>query len=158
MLQQLASFQSLAYHKDVVTKADNFYPPGKLEAWLEADRNDHNILIGSEESAAWFEAFSKGGFRGPLNWYRGMTGNTNQEEEQADLASGKMISKINVPVLVVDAKPDKASIPGFVEGSTKQHAEHLTVKTVETQGHYPHIISKEEVNQALSDLISKVDS
>ncbi|KAK5049045.1 hypothetical protein LTR84_005467 [Exophiala bonariae] len=156
--QHLASFQSLAYHKDVITKADNFYPPGKLEAWLEADRNDHNVLTNSEESAAWYDAFSKGGFRGPLNWYHGMSGNINQEEEKADLASGKMISKINVPVLVVDAKPDKSSIPGFMEGSTKQYAEQVTVKTVETQGHYPHITSKEEVNQAIGDLISGVDS
>ncbi|KAJ9615923.1 hypothetical protein H2200_002000 [Cladophialophora chaetospira] len=156
--QHLESFLSIAYHANVDIKDDNFYPPGKLEAWLTADRNDHDILLDAEESAAWFDAFRKGGFRGPTHWYRGLTANLNEEEEKADLAAGKLATEINVPVLAIDAKPDKASIPGFLEGATRKHAPQLVVKVVDSQGHYPHIVSKEEVNEALQGLISEVDS
>jgi hypothetical protein len=86
-----------------------------------------------------------------------MTGKLNVEEEEADLAAGKLTTKIHVPVLAIDSKPDKASLPGFVEGSTRPHASQLTVKVVQSQGHYPHIVSKEEVNQSLYDLISGID-
>ncbi len=158
MLRQLESFQSLAYHANVDIKADNFYPPGQLEAWLHADRNDKQILLDKEEAASWLVAFSKGGFWGPTNWYRQITDTVNEEDEKADLAAGKMTTEIRVPVLAIDSKPDKSSFPGFLEGSIRPHAKELTIKVVESQGHYPHIVSKEEVNRALDDLISGIDA
>lgn len=83
--------------------------------------------------------------------------NLNEEDDKADIAEGKMTTKINVPVLVIDSQPDKASLPGSMEGATRPYAAQLTVKTVQSQGHYPHIVSKEEVNQSLHDLISGID-
>ncbi|KAK4944319.1 hypothetical protein LTR10_016205 [Elasticomyces elasticus] len=156
--QHIASFQSLTYHRDVDVQADNFYPPGRCEAWLTADRNDNQTLLDSEDSAAWLRAFRDGGFHGPTNWYRAMTENLSEEGEKADIAAGKLAIKIDVPVMAIDSKPDKASLPGFLEGAMAPHAPRLTVKVVQSQGHYPHIVSKEEVNQSLHDLISEVDS
>lgn len=138
-------------------KADNFYPPGQCEAWLKADRNDSQILLDPGESAAWLNAFRNGGFRGPTNWYRIMTEKLNEEDEKADTAAGKLATKIHVPVLAIESKPDKASLPGFLEGATRPYAVQLTVKIVTSQGHYPHIVSKEEVNQSLHDLITGID-
>lgn len=86
-----------------------------------------------------------------------MSAKPNQDEEKADLEAGKLTTKIHVPVLCIDSKPDKASLPGFMEGSTRPHASQFTVKVVQSQGHYPHIVSKEEVNQSLYDLISGID-
>jgi soluble epoxide hydrolase / lipid-phosphate phosphatase len=155
---QLESFQSIAYHKNVEIKADNFYPPGKLEAWLKADRNDREILQDAEESAAWLEAFRIGGFRGPTNGYRLLTGKQIVEDDKAALAAGQLTTTIGVPVLAIEAQPDKSSIPGFVEKGTRPHAPQLTAIVVGSQGHYPHILSKDEVNQAISDLIKGVES
>ena len=115
------------------------------------------MILDAEERDAWLDAFGKGGLLGPTNWYRGMTGKENVEEEKADLDAGKLTTKLNVPVLAIDSKPDRASLPGFLVGAMKPHAEQLTVKVVESEGHYPHIVSKEEVNQALYGLISAID-
>ncbi|KIV86333.1 hypothetical protein PV11_01950 [Exophiala sideris] len=156
--QHISSFQSLTYHSDVDVQADSFYPPGRCEAWLMADENDNQTLLDPAESTAWLHAFHDGGFRGPTNWYRAMTENLSEEGEKADIAAGKLATRIDVPVLAIDSKPDKASLPGFLEGSMTPHAAQLTVKVVQSQGHYPHIVSKEEVNQFLHDLISETES
>ncbi|ETN37923.1 uncharacterized protein HMPREF1541_07546 [Cyphellophora europaea CBS 101466] len=157
--QHLASFLNVAYHKNVDIKADSFYPPGKLQAWLEADRNDEQVLLSPEESTRWLEAFRKSGFRGATNGYRVMAENLNEEHEKADLAAGKLTTKIEIPVLAIESTPDKASLPGFMEGAIKPYATaQLTTKTVESQGHYPHIVSKEEVNQAVHEFLSRIDS
>lgn len=88
-----------------------------------------------------------------------MIQNLNVEVEKADLAEGRLTTKIEVPVLAIDAQPDKASIPHFFEGSLKPHVTaELIFKIVQSQGHYPHIVSKDEVNQYISELISKVES
>jgi hypothetical protein len=44
-----------------------------------------------------------------------------------------------------------------MEGAMKPHVEgELKMKVVGSQGHYPHILSKEEVNEAIEDLITAV--
>lgn len=142
-------------------KADNFYPPGQCEAWLSADRNDNNLLIDADEAAAWLAAFKKSGFHGATRGYQLMTDNLNEEFEQADLAAGKLTTKLNVPVLAIDSQPDKASLPGFMDGAIKAHVEdegQLTLKVAQSQGHYPHIVSRDEVNQWILELVQAVDS
>lgn len=140
-------------------RAEHFYPPGRLKTWLEADRRDSNILLNSEEQSAWLDAFSTGGFQGPTNFYRVMVQNLNEKVEKEDLDAGKLATKIEIPVLLVDAQPDKASVPGMIEGATKPHTSgKVTVKTVDSQGHYPHIVSRDEVNQVLKDFLTPLDA
>jgi hypothetical protein len=144
----------LAYHANTTTKADNFYPPGKLQSWLTTNTVDNQLLLDPTEREAWLTAFRKSGLRGATNGYRVLDQNLNYEEEQADLEAGKLTTKIMIPCLAIDATPDKASIPGFMEGAMKPHVEgELKVKVVGSQGHYPHILSKEEVNEAIEQLI-----
>ena len=106
---------------------------------------------------AWLDAFRNGGFRGPINWYLVTSEKQSEEDQKADIAAGKLTANIHVPVLAIDSKPDKATVPGFFECAMKPYAAQLTVKVVQSQGHYPHIVSKEEVNQSLRDLISGID-
>jgi len=123
-----------------------------------ADRNDHQTLLSPEESAAWLCACREGGFRGRTDWYRAMIENLSEEGEKADSAAGRLAIRIDVPVLGTDFEPDKASLPGFLEGAMVPHATQLTVKGVQSQGHYPHIVSKVKLNQLLHDLIPGIDS
>lgn len=60
-------------------------------------------------------------------------------------------------MLAIDAAPDKASVPGSMEGSLKAYVEDkMVVKVVQSQGHYPHIVSKEEVSEAIEKFISAI--
>lgn len=136
-------------------KADNFYPPGKMEAWLAANRNDRNILLSADEAKTWLAAFQTSGLRGATRGYQLMTDNLNEAMEKADLAAGKLTTRIRgIPVLAIDATPDKASVPGFMEGAVKGYSDGgYTLRTASSQGHYPHIVSRDEVNGWIDNLI-----
>lgn len=132
-----------------------------MEAWLKADRNDKNILLSPAEAKTWLAAFRRSGLRGATRGYQLMTDNLNEATEKADLASGKLTTKIraaSVPVLAIDATPDKASVPGFMEGALKGNVDAWTMRTASSQGHYPHIVSSDEVNGWIGELVAGVDS
>ena len=154
---QLESFLSLAYHADATIKADNFYPPGAMEAWLQSNRNDGpaNLLLSPTEAADWLASFRASGLRGATRGYQLMTDNLNEAHEKADLAAGKLTTKIRgIPVLAVDATPDKASLPGFMEGAFKGVVDSYALRVVARQGHYPHVVSREEVNRWIGELVA----
>ena len=66
-------------------------------------------LLTPDELDVYTAAFSKGGFRGPLNWYRNI--DRNWEESRA-LPS----HTINVPALMVTAENDSVLRPEFANG------------------------------------------
>ena len=159
--EHLDSFLSIAFNADVNVRADNFYPPGKLEAWLRANQTDDKLVLNAEEKQAWLEAFREGDWQAATNGYRLMTQNLNENDEKADLAASKMATKIEVPVLVIDAQPDKATVPGSMEKAIRPYigeTGQVTFKTVKSQGHFPHIVSSGEVNQAIHTLLESVDT
>lgn len=148
---------SIAYTSDQDSKAENFYPPGRLETWLNSDQRDAAILLDADEQKTWLEVFGQSGFYALLNWYRTMVENSSESEEKADLDAGRLTTEISVPVLCLTASPDKTVIPGSMEGGVKNFSSgEVTVKVVSSQGHYPHLTSRDEANQALSDFLAKV--
>ena len=158
--QHLESFLSIAYHADMNVRADNFYAPGKLEAWLRQDRIDNKIILNAEEKATCLKAFREGDWRAATTGYCLMTQNLNEEREKADLAAGRMTAKLEIPVLAIDSQPDRTSVPGSMSAAFRSHIGekgHVTFKTVESQGHYPHIVSNEEVSKAIRSIIETVE-
>ncbi|KAJ9605679.1 hypothetical protein H2200_009528 [Cladophialophora chaetospira] len=142
--KHLKSFHSLVYDRDVENKAENFYPPGRLEAWLSADSFSGRQTVQQDEADNWLDSFQKGGLRGPTNWYRMLVDNLNEEHERRAIAEGQMLTQIDQPVLGIDSMPDRLTIPGFMEGALKAHATQLVMKTVNCQGHWPHLVAHEE--------------
>lgn len=153
-LSQLESFHSLIYEQDANWKADNFYPPGKLEAWLTSDRRGRHSIVDKEERGRWLTAFRSGGLRGPTNWYRALLDNVHLSEESSALSAGHITTELRVPVLAIDSQPDNASVPGFLEAAMKDRASQLSVKLVDAQGHWPHIVAYNEVNKLIERHVS----
>lgn len=130
-------------------KADNFYLPGALEAWLASDQDDQQTIVNEEETARWLDAFRSGGLRGPTNWYRALVGNINYSQEDKDLSRGQLTTALYVPVLAVDSQPDKFSISNFMEMSVRPHTKRMKMNVVEADGHWPHIVAHEVVNRVI---------
>lgn len=152
---QLDSFQSLVYEADATLKADQFYPPGKLEAWLKKDCRGKSNIVNAADQAVWVDAFRHGGLRGPTNWYRALLDNVNKSEEDESILQGEITIPIKVPVLGIDSQPDHASLPGFMEFSMKPFATQLQVALVQSCGHWPHLVSSREVNQLIQEHIQE---
>lgn len=159
----LERFIGIAFNADVEKRAREFYPPEKLEAWLTregGDEDEGETILSEDERKAWLDAYRKSGLRGATNGYRVMMQNLNFDEEEKDVEAGKVRVKIGVPVLGIDSRADSASIPGFVEGGTKVWVEdgvQSSFVTVGSQGHYPQIVSREEVNTAMEEFFRELE-
>lgn len=152
---------SIAYHRDVNVRAEYFYPPGKLESWLTANRIEDSLILSDEEKKVWIESFQKGDWLAATNGYRLMVDNLSEDREKADLAAGKVTTQIRVPVLSIASKADSTSSPATVHNLTGQYLQDKTrgiFLTVQSQGHYPHVLSAAEVNEAVRDLVNKVEA
>ncbi|KAJ5106251.1 hypothetical protein N7456_002926 [Penicillium angulare] len=157
----LESFLSIAYHGDMDVRSEHFYPPGKLEAWLKADRVDDFLVLSVEDKENLVDSFRKGDWVAATNGYRLMAGNLNEERENADIAAGKLATKIKVPVLGIDSQAEKSSLPGSMQKGVSQFLEDEslgTFVTVPSQGHYPHVVSAGEVNEAIKSLVDSIDA
>jgi soluble epoxide hydrolase / lipid-phosphate phosphatase len=159
----VAGFARIALNEDVKRRAACFYPPGKLEEWLRDGRSEGGLLLDREAEREWMEAFGgigEKGWRAVLAGYRVMKDNLNEASEKKDLNEGKLRVKLDLPVLAVDSAPDVLSLSGLMEKSIGAHMGEtgtLMVKTVASQGHYPHVSSSNEVNGAIKDFMKNVE-
>ncbi|KAJ5278711.1 hypothetical protein N7478_004083 [Penicillium angulare] len=157
----LESFLSIAYHEDMDVRSEHFYPPGKLQAWLKADRVDHSLVLHDEDKENLIGSFRKGDWVAATNGYRLMAENLNEEREKADIADGKLATTIKVPVLGIDSQADKTSLSGSMQKGVSQFLDDEslgTFVTVPSQGHYPHVVSAVEVNGAIKSLVESIDA
>lgn len=83
--------------------------------------------------------------------------NGNEEHERKAIAEGQISTHIDLPVLGIDSMPDASTIPGFMEGALKAHATQFVMKTVNCQGHWPHLVAHEEVNGLILEHIMKTE-
>lgn len=99
-------------------------------------------------------AFRSGGLRGPTNWYRALLENIHLGQESIAPYGSHIPTELRVPVLAIDSQPDNASIPGFLETAMRDRASQLSVKLVDAQGHWPHIVAFNEVNKLIERHVS----
>ena len=109
---------------------------------LEVENPPGESLMTEEEMAIFVEAFSKGGFTGPINWYRNITRNW---EISADLPQ-----KINVPCALITGTYDLVPKGGDI-------SEHVPdLETIEFEcGHWIQQEKVEETNAFLIDWLSR---
>ena len=99
-------------------------------------------LISDEEMGVFVDAFSKGGFTGPINWYRNITRNW---ETSADLPQ-----RINVPCGMIYGKYD--IVPKG--GDLSEYVPNLETITLEC-GHWIQQEKPDEVNAFLLDWLKR---
>lgn len=100
-------------------------------------------LLTPEELDVYTEAFTKSGFRGPLNWYRNI--DRNWEESRA-LAS----QTITVPALMITAENDSVLRPAFADGM-EQWIPKLRRANIARCSHWTQQERPDEVNRLLID-------
>lgn len=111
-------------------------------AGLEIDDPPGEPLMTDEEKAVFIDAFSKGGFTGPINWYRNITRNW---EISADLPQ-----KINVPCGQIYGTYDLVPAGGDVS----EYVPDLEIVTFEC-GHWIQQEKIEETNAFLIDWLKR---
>ncbi|KAL9076206.1 MAG: hypothetical protein Q9157_003763 [Trypethelium eluteriae] len=156
MDDHLESFFTLFYGSEPDTAMD-FYPAGKLEAWLKADRKSsfprHMTAAEKQMRDHIFDPSADRGYRGPTNWYKARFGHKiGVEQEQKD----GLDPYIPCPTLYVEQAPtSKVHMPYLTEQTAKYtKAENIT-KAVETESHWIILDSAKEVNQILEEFLAR---
>jgi pimeloyl-ACP methyl ester carboxylesterase len=113
-----------------------------LMAMLDLTDLPGEPLMSEEEMEVFISAFSKGGFTGPINWYRNITRNWE--------TSANLIQKINVPCAMIygayDIVPKGGDVSEYVP-----NLESITLKC----GHWIQQEKPEEVNAFLIDWLKR---
>lgn len=113
-----------------------------LMAMVDITDPPGEALMSEEEMDVFVEAFSKGGFTGPINWYRNITRNW---ETSADLTQ-----RIDVPCAMIYGKYD--IVPKG--GDASEYVPNLESVTLEC-GHWIQQEKSDEVNAFLVDWLKR---
>ncbi|KAF2710114.1 alpha/beta-hydrolase [Pleomassaria siparia CBS 279.74] len=150
------SFFSLAYASEALTESD-FLPPGRLEAWVRADRRAPLPSWATEEYVETRRRIfaEPASYQGPTNWYRSRFRDyLGMDEEKEEIGEGKI--KIDCPVLYVSRKEDNALLKMVGMGMSGV-AETVVCKELSGSGHWVQLEVSDEVNQALEEFLGEFD-
>jgi len=100
----------------------------------------------SEESAVYVEAFTRGGIRGPVNWYRNIDAN-------ATAFAHLQNAPLTQPTLVLAADGDPVLPLSLMEGLDRW-APDLEVRVIANSGHWTQQEQPEAVNAALIEWLT----
>ncbi len=103
-------------------------------------------LLSPEEAGIYIDAFTAGGFTGPINWYRNWTQNW---ETTADVDQ-----TVTVPALFIEAIDDVIISPDQIE-AMKPFVPNLEIHTLEHCGHWSQQEKPDEVNRILIDWLAR---
>lgn len=134
-----------------------FQPEGVAEAAMDADvagvlrrimqENAHNPgAITDADLAVFIEAFSAGGFRGPINLYRNFQRNWETTEE----LMGKPVTQ---PTLMITAENDRILKPEMVQGM-ERYVPNLRIHNIQNCGHWTQQEQPDEVNRVIIDFLA----
>ncbi|KAJ2934991.1 hypothetical protein H1R20_g2113, partial [Candolleomyces eurysporus] len=148
------SFLDLIYAKDPSLWKTHCCPTGALRTWVE--NNSRTPRGVTEELQRIYDAeFSKGGWTGPLNYYKA------QIEPDGELEDAKKIPlanyKIHKPVFLGCALKDEICLPAFQKPITAQFCPQTTVHDFDT-GHWVLNGAADEVNEALDKWIAGISA
>ena len=103
-------------------------------------------LLADEELAVYVDAFSAGGFTGPINWYRNWSANW--------ASTAGVPQTVNVPTLFIGADDDIIISPAQID-AMRPHVPDLEICMMERCGHWTQQEKPEEVNARLLDFLAR---
>ena len=109
------------------------------------------LLMPEEELQFYIEAYTKGGFAGPLHWYRNMR--ENWEAQKQFLVDGAL-PVVEKPCLMITAEMDRACPPGLADGMENLCAPYQRVD-LKACGHWSQQERPESVNTALLEWLAE---
>jgi soluble epoxide hydrolase/lipid-phosphate phosphatase len=145
------SFFALVYGPDEYLTTD-FFPAGKLEEWLKADRKlPLQGWVTTEYKETRDRIFSReDAYKGPTDWYRARFRDfLGIEEESKDCESS-----ITCPVLSLHSKEPNALIDRALKGM-KMLIKDLRYKELSVKGHFVQLEAPDEVNMSLEEFFTE---
>ena len=103
-------------------------------------------LLSDEELAVFVETFRRGGFTGPINWYRNWTRNW-------ELTEG-IEQRVRIPALFVGAEDDVLVAPHHIE-AMRDYVDDLEVRMIRDCGHWTQQERPEAFNAILLDWLER---
>ncbi|KAF7982643.1 hypothetical protein HWV62_27081 [Athelia sp. TMB] len=169
----LDSFFSAGFSSDPTVRRTEFAPVGALKAWLEADKrappctylsdevcidvlwrcpSKANAFSTLQERAIQKEFFIKGGFKGPLNWYKVvMRGFANADDQLVPKAN----YAISQPVFFWGCKLDYVCRPELAKPALNAYAKDLTYREFDGD-HWTLLSHPDDVNRELLAWMEKL--
>ncbi|KAF9487640.1 alpha/beta-hydrolase [Pleurotus eryngii] len=139
------SFFSITYSADPNIIPAHFTPSGALRAWVESGQTTDIVSwLSEEEQKVQREVLIKGGFTGPVSWYKVWTSGLTAEEDKGVPIRSPAISK---PAFFGASTHDIMSPKPQIK-LTKKACADLTVHEFEA-GHWVMMEKKDEFNEVL---------
>lgn len=125
--------------------------PKKIRSYsmLKSLKSTHvrgSDLLTDAELQVFIDAYSAGGFTGPINWYRNWSHNWRTTEG--------VKQQINIPTLFVGAVDDVLISPHQIE-NMKPHVSDLEVKMIKKCGHWTQQEHPEELNRIMLEWLQR---
>ena len=128
-------------------------PPEKkvlsLLATMARTESGGTPLLGKQDLDVFVSAFSRGGFTGPINWYRNWTHNWKTLEG--------VNQQIDIPTLFIGAVDDVIIAPEYIEGM-QPLVTNLELHMLDNCGHWSQQEKPEEVNTLMLDWLRRRQS
>lgn len=106
----------------------------------------NNPLLQEDELAVYVQAFTRTGFRGPVNWYRNFTRNWHASEGVAD--------HVAQPALMIMAENDVVLPPSMADGMEK-YVPDLDKVLIAACGHWTQQEKPDETTAAIADWVRR---
>lgn len=116
-----------------------------LEAWDAASDRRARVLTAAEH-AVFVEAFMRGGFTGPINWYRNFTRNWEQ--------SAHLEQRVKAPALMIMAENDAVLPPASADGM-EAYIDDLEKALITECGHWTQQEQPVAVNLLILDWMNR---
>jgi pimeloyl-ACP methyl ester carboxylesterase len=120
-------------------------PLSLLEMFAREDPGGE-VLLTPDELQYYADAFTAGGFTGPINWYRNWTHNWKSTK--------KVNQTVRVPSLFVGASDDAIISAKQIE-AMKPHVPDLEVQIIDDCGHWTQQEKPQELNEILLDWLGR---
>lgn len=149
-IPQKESMFTLMYGTEALSYTD-FYPPGRLRAWLEADKRlPLPPYISADEHKVYQQIFEKLSYRGPTNWYKlRFRDQLGIKDEQG------LPAELTCPTLyVAQAETSVVDMP-FLWTVTAHYAATCVRKRASTRGHWVQLEARDEVNAWLEEFLEE---
>lgn len=143
-------FDVMMRRNQVTREVFNSLPKEKrvlsLLAAMDRKESAGVALLSDEEKAYYVDAFSQGGFTGPINWYRNWSQNWASTEG--------VPQQVKVPTLFIGAVDDVIIPSEYIE-SMRPCIDDLEIHMVEDCGHWTQQEKPGEVNEVMLDWLQR---
>jgi len=141
------SVTSLLYPTTPETWRTYMGPIGAAKSWIEASIiKPLPVWLSTSEAAVHNQILAKGGYVGPLNWYKVSVQNLDTEDNAQIPEEHKFIS---IPTLVIVSDHDYVCRIEVAEQLSSNHLRNYKIKKFEKCGHWIQLERKDEFSEVL---------